>query len=448
MEINNAKKSGPSKITKADITSNFKLDEQEGPNKGKPLNASLVNGILRMTYYESVLQDSIKANIVYGDVGNAVEGKSAIEGLPIVGTEDFRLEFEDNSENKIKVDMNVNTVTPIYEDSQKNVVSMELVSEEFLLNEMGETRLRSRFNGKVSEHIKQILEKNLKTEKKLHIEDALNEYNFIGNGRKPYYMMNLLSKQGIPIDYDKRSAGFLFFETSEGFHFKSLEGLFNQKQKKSYIFNNSTDIQGTPAGYDGKILKYQSNATLNVQSKMNMGAYKTKIVLFNAYNCEYVTETHSAYDKEDAIESVGKGLPKFNTKFDGENKNEFTRTTLYMVDSGCLPQGVTEDQIKANTADNFQAVLTLNQSIRRYNQLFGGMMEITIAGDFSLHAGDVIFVDIFSVQAEKDDTVNRESGGLYIIADLCHFVNADGAYTKLNLARDSFGRKGNHTTRV
>ena len=89
MEINNAQKSGPSKITKADITSNFKLDEQEGPNKGKPLNASLVNGILRMTYYESVLQDSIKANVVYADVGNAVEGKSAVEGLPIVGTEDF-----------------------------------------------------------------------------------------------------------------------------------------------------------------------------------------------------------------------------------------------------------------------------------------------------------------------------------------------------------------------
>ena len=139
--------------------------------------------------------------------------------------------FEDNNDNKVKVDMNVNTVTPVYEDSQKNVVSIELVSEEFLLNEMGQTRLRSRFNGKVSEHIKQILEKNLKTEKELHIEDALNEYNFIGNGRKPYYMMNLLSKQGIPIDYDKRSAGFLFFETSEGFHFKSLEGLFNQKQK-------------------------------------------------------------------------------------------------------------------------------------------------------------------------------------------------------------------------
>ena len=119
-----------------------------------------------------------------------------------------------------------------------------------------------------------------------------------------------------------------------------------------------------------------------------------------------------------------------------------------MVDSGSLPAGKnTEEQIKANTEDNFKAISTLNQSIRRYNQLFGGMIEITIAGDFSLHAGDVIFVDIFSVQAEKDDTLNRESGGLYIIADLCHFLDADATYTKLNLARDSIGRKGIHSKR-
>ena len=118
-----------------------------------------------------------------------------------------------------------------------------------------------------------------------------------------------------------------------------------------------------------------------------------------------------------------------------------------MVDSGTLPEGDTDKQIEASTKPNFEAVRTLNQSIRRYNQLFSGMMQITIAGDFSLHAGDVIFVDIFSVKGEKDDTVNKESGGLYIIADLCHYVDSAGTYTKLNLARDSFGRKGNHSRR-
>ena len=58
-----------------------------------------------------------------------------------------------------------------------------------------------------------------------------------------------------------------------------------------------------------------------------MGAYKTKIVLFDAYNCKYMTETHSAYDEDSAIESVGQTLPKFNTKFDSEQfKNEFNPT--------------------------------------------------------------------------------------------------------------------------
>ena len=169
--------------------------------------------------------------------------------------------------------------------------------------------------------------------------------------------------------------------------------------------------------------------------------------MFNSYDCKYEVIEQTAEQVKKQVKMAGKNLPKFNEKFDTK-KEDYTRTTLYVVDSGTLPDGDTAQQIGVgNTSDNFKAVKTLNQSIRRYNQLFSGMMTITIAGDFSLHAGDVIFVDIFSVQAEKDDTVNRESGGLYIIADLCHYVSSEGTYTKLNLARDSFGRKGNHSRR-
>ena len=433
---NAAKKSAPASITKAEVTSNV--------DTGK--NANLVNGILRMTYYESILQDSIRANVIFGDVGLAVDNKSVIEGLPLIGTEDFKLEFEDNNENKIRVKMNVNKVTPVYEDGSKNVISLDLVSEEVLRNEMGDSRCRTRENGLISDSVEKIFTDRLKTEKPLDIEQSANRYNFIGNGRKPFYMLNLLSKQGVPQGSDGSSAGFLFYETSTGYNFKSIEGLFKQDKKKSYIFNNSTDAQAIPAGYDGKVLEHQSDSSINVQSKMNMGAYKTKIVLFDSYNCKYEVIEQTAEDVKENVELAGQDLPKFNSKFDS-NEKDYTRTTLYLVDSGTLPDGDTQAQIDGSTKPNFEAVRTLNQSIRRYNQLFSGMMEITIAGDFSLHAGDVIFVDIFSVQAEKDDTLNRESGGLYIIADLCHFLDADATYTKLNLARDSFGRKGNHSKR-
>ena len=437
--MSEAFKSQPATISKADVVSN------SDPEK----TASLVNGIIRLTYFESILQDSIKASIVFGDAGNTVDEKSAVEGLPIVGTEDFKLEMKDNNDEKIKVNMVINSMTPLYEDGSKNVINLNLVSEEFLRNEMGESRCRARFNGNISDNIEKIFKDRLKTKKPLDIERTSNDYNFLGNGRKPYYMLNLLSKQSIPEGGEDGSAGFLFFETADGYQFKSIDKLFDKQQKKSYVFNNSTDAKdGIPAGYDGKILQHQADSSINVQSKMNMGAYKTKLVMFDPYNCKYVVDEKTADEavEKKKVKLAGKGLPVFNEKFKTPTK-DFTRTTFMMIDSGTLPSGATEDQIKENQKDNFKAAQTLNQAIRRYNQLFSSMMQITIAGDFSLHAGDVIFVDIFSVKGEKDDTVNKESGGLYIIADLCHYVDSAGTYTKLNLARDSFGRKGNHSRR-
>ena len=43
------------------------------------------------------------------------------------------------------------------------------------------------------------------------------------------------------------------------------------------------------------------------------------------------------------------------------------------------------------------------------------------------------------------DDVNKMDGGLYIIADLCHYITAKETYTKLNLIRDSVGRTGTPT---
>ena len=58
--------------------------------------------------------------------------------------------------------MVVNSMTPLYEDGSKNVINLNLVSEEFLRNEMGESRLRSRFNGNISDNIEKIFKDRLK----------------------------------------------------------------------------------------------------------------------------------------------------------------------------------------------------------------------------------------------------------------------------------------------
>ena len=439
-----SKKSSPANINAVDITSNSSSD-----------SVSLVNGMVRLQYYESILQDSIKVSVIYSDTGNSINGQSVIEGLPLIGTEDVLLAFTDNNDVKLKVNLNVNEITPFYEDSNKTLTVLSLVSEEFIRNEGASSRLVHRYDGKISDHIESILksgERSLKTKKKCDIESTSNDYNFLGNGRKPYYILNWLSKNSVPEGGEDDSAGFLFFETAKGYHFKSIDKLFAQEKKKSFIYNESPDGEkGIPAGYDGKILEQSSDNSINAQAKFSMGAYKTKLVMFDPFNCKYVVEEKSAGGKNEKVTHAGKALPKFNDKFD----SDYTRTTYMLVDTGSLPEGKGEvkgtdskdvqDQVKKNDKKNFEAARTLNQAIRRYNQMFSAMMEITIAGDFSLHAGDVIYVDIPSVKAENDDSINKQSGGLYIIADLCHLVTPDGTWTKLNLARDSFGRKGNHS---
>ena len=264
-----AKESSPANITQADIVSN--------EDKGKTV--SIVNGIVELKYYESILQDSVRASIVFADSSGpeAVDGKTALDGLPIVGTENVSLKFEDLKENKLefstskKNSLYVNKVTPISDDTTKSMVALDLASKEYLMNE--KVRLNTRYDGKLSDHIKKILEDQnlLATEKTIDIEPTSNNYNFLGNNKKPFYTINWLSMRSVSAENQKpgKTAGYFFYETSEGYFFKSIDGLLSQDKKKSYMYNQSPDGErGVPEGYDDKALNYTKDNKVDAQRKL------------------------------------------------------------------------------------------------------------------------------------------------------------------------------------
>ena len=99
-------------------------------DEGRTVDVS--TGTFRLQYWESILQDSIRATIMYGDSGNTIDERTAVDGLPIVGQEKVRLKFTDNNEETLDLTMYVNKVTPFYDDSNKSGVALDLVSKEFI----------------------------------------------------------------------------------------------------------------------------------------------------------------------------------------------------------------------------------------------------------------------------------------------------------------------------
>ena len=169
-----------------------------------------------------------------------------------------------------------------------------------------------------------------------------------------------------------------------------------------------------------------------------MGAYKTRLILFNPLNCEYKIEEQDAYDTEDGTTHAGKKLPIINEKFSGEA----TRTTYVLKDTGTLPTGDVKQQIEKNDEQAFEVDVILNQAIRRYNQFSIGSIEVDIAADFSIRAGQTIFIDTSSGTNDNDQETNKEIGGKYLIAVVKHAINNGKGITKLGLIRDSVGREG------
>ena len=469
------KATGPGNISKIIVLSNSE--------QGKQFDITGLGAPVQFKYYESLLQDVIYASVTYVDPATYTEGENGtaetvVSGLPITGSETVELEFEDVNEEKIEVTLLVNKVTEVLEDTGKTLITLDMNSKELFDND--KIRLNTRLDGKISDHIETILTdpEYLETEKELHIEQTENNYNKIMNNKKPFYMMNYFSTLAVPGEggdggnASGNSAGYLLWETSKGFHFRSVDWLFNKNlnpKKRSIIYNETPDSNGAqlPVGYDIKALAFEKDNRNDIKSKLDQGAYSTRLITFNPFNCFYEVTYPNADNKPNTPAGDNKGsqekltkaadhLPVLNPTIKSAKggTNDFSRTTFKYLDVGTLPEGSggeggegsDSEQIKKSEKENANPAKILNQAIQRLNQMNTFKISITLPGDFTLHAGDSVFVDSPLLDAgkktEQQTDVDNQSGGLYIIRDLCHYMSADATYTKINVVRDSVGRVG------
>ena len=460
MQKDAKKRSAAAFIEKVVISANGGKTNRRGRNTSK--TADVASGVVNLKYYESLLQDHVVVDLTFADTGGGMDNKTIVDGLPVENECNVQVKIKDNGgqildfSNTRNNAFKVEKITNIGDDATKTVTNLILITTEAVKNNYSGVEIRK--DGKISEHVKRILKDKeyLNSKKKLHIDVTANNLNYCFAKNKPFFVINRISKDAVPQGAGGnsgsklgKSAGFLFYETYEGYYFRGIDTLFGQEPVLKVIFNNNAG-EFVPEGYDAKALTYSKEGTPSLTKKLRAGFQNTKITQFNPFKMSYKVSSFSAEDMVDSLTLAGKEFPALNQEFNNQEKNKnFSRSTFIVDVPGVIPTGSgtgdSQEQLGEKSQElNFDSAAILNQSIMRYNQMFFQKVIITIPGDLSLHAGDTIHVDTVEHKETENkdcgDAVDKVNGGKYIIATLCHYLTPDNTYTKLVLIRDSIGR--------
>ncbi len=412
---------------------------------------NLTDGFIEMILYESILDYSTRATLSFVDTGYRPNksGTAAMESgdINLVSGEQFEFKATDGYDQVLECKNNYRMITDaihsVDEQVNKTIISLSFASQEHITNDFVKNRLTKRYEGKISDSVFRILKEF--TSKPVDIDQTLNEFVFNGDNEKPFYRIPWLAKKSVPDVSNAKAnlAGYFFYETFYdgtfgGYHFKSIDKLWTKPVKRKLIYN---DLVTTPPGYTGKILAYSFDNSLSLSKMAKSGVFSTQ----QLKTFDLITNVRTVTDKSDVDRlstnyTGGLEPPKIASHLDFWNTQ--TRISESIVDRGVLPPGTNlEQQLKFLDRLNFNEDEILRQSCARYNNLFTVKLSVTIAGDFGIHAGDIIECDFPEVSSKANKIVSNKKSGRYMVVDVAHRIHANGYYTTLNLARESIYKK-------
>ena len=398
------------------------------PNEGSSLKEDydIVAGNPIIDYYESIESPSISMTITFIDIDQVI-GRKGITGGEYIDLI-VKVDDEDADDFKItaeKQKMMLNSVRNMVTESNKQVATLEFVSVETIVNETA--RVNKKYTGNISDTVVELLvgdSKGIGTSKTLfgpkEDDRATNSYSFVGNLKRPFDTIQWLCPKAQSATDD---FGFLFYETLDGYHFRSIKSLLEQDA----ITYQQTDAQGI----SNKILQNNLNQSNDIGMNMRMGMYANRTI--------YVDIENQNTDVVDFKASELK-LNKPATLLTGI-ENYPTRLMVRVDDVGVAQKGSKkEDEQPKSELARYQ-----NKSYIRNNLLFSQSLSISIPLNTTLRAGFALDIRLPLKQENGDAAVDsygnersNDPSGRYLIAELRHLIGGGQSETQLKLIRDVF----------
>ena len=400
--------------------------KKRGGRSGGTFTKSVNGKVTSFSYYESLYSPVVTAKVIYIDSGESTKNQ-----LEISGNEDVRFKIQskygtlDFNRQNANSGMKVKGSPQTGRESNREAVFLDLVSKWEMKNKT--TAVHDKYsNVTIGDAVIIILKRKLGVDYDFFdVEATKNMYDFTGKGKSPFELITDLARKAVPV---KGDPGFFFYETQDGFNFKSVHSLVSQEPKQVYVYNGSFRADQTGDENDFKILK-QPNfiKDQNVVTALESGTYASRNIFFNPFNKEFAERIYKINDKGGIDQALGNSV-----EVDDELTG-YIRTNKHILDVGSLKVGVSTSI--NNSPAEWQAKSTM-----RYNILHSQILQMMVPCNLELRAGDVIKVEIESLENEKcSEGVDKRQSGKYLILHLCHFFDTTKSVTSLTLVRDTYG---------
>ena len=394
------------------------------PTEGSSLKEefNIAGGTQSITYFESIKSPAISLSLNILDVDQLISSQGITGGEYLslrIKVQGYDKEFEIKPKKHL---MMLNSVKDVTTSSSKQVATLEFLSVEAIINET--SRVNQRFTGNVTDTVKKLLKdkKGIQTKKNLDSDQATNAYSFVGNLKRPFDTIQWLCSKSQSSNDD---SGFLFFETLDGYVFKSIKSLLDGKAVE---YKKPETPDGEQSGFT--IVENNLNQTSDIGMSCRMGMYANKTIYINIDNATLKTVDFR-------IESLKLKKPP---KLPNGLETFPTRLMLRVLDKCALQKGSKKKEIQKEN----ELAIYQSKSYARNNLIFSQSMSISIPFNPELRAGQMLDLKFPLRKGDDQETTkygnesDDDVSGKYLISELKHIIGGNRASTELTLIRDMF----------
>lgn len=383
--------------------------------------------VINVQFYEDLFAPFITGSLILKD------SLDLVNLFPFIGEEYLELEINTPTleKNNIKGKYYIYKMTNREMTGDKSVVyQLHFISVEAVVDLNKKT---SRvFADKISKLIEPFIKDKtfgLESDKKVYVEDTLNNVKYISNYWTPVQNIMYLADAAINTN---RTPSYVFFENRDGFYFISLEQLYTNAVFQDFVYDKYTrddrpgggSVRNPEKDYK-RILEISIPTAFDYMDRIRSGMLSSRQVSYDVTKKTYTAKNYNMFQRFEQQ----KHLNKYPINSDRSVFRAASRIITYPKNFGNF-NGF-GDVTNAKSNQERISLLKLAEANK---------INITVPGRCDYTVGQKIKLDLKRIEplSKKDgDTTDKMFSGNYIIAAINHYVDREKHECYMEIIKES-----------